>query len=291
MTTADEEPSNWGRWGLADELGTLNFITDEVRARAVAEATCGRVVSLAAPIVPVPLGGPFGVSQHALPAAVGQVLTFAGPEAVAFTDMLVINVHHGDSTHIDALAHVNTNGQVYPGIPIGEAIAGGTVRQSSSTPFAGGVITRGVLLDLAPGGALEANHRVTSADFEEAEKRSNVRVESGDALVVRGNWKMSASAVGSIPSLTLDAVKWMADREVSLYAGDICDEPPVRPGASHIMHLVGLGRLGMPLVDGVVLHELARTCEELGRYTFLFVLGTIPLTGATGLPVMPLALF
>lgn len=32
-----ELPSNWGRWGEDDERGTLNLITDEVRARAAAE--------------------------------------------------------------------------------------------------------------------------------------------------------------------------------------------------------------------------------------------------------------
>lgn len=29
-------PTNWGRWGEHDERGTLNLITAEVRARAVA---------------------------------------------------------------------------------------------------------------------------------------------------------------------------------------------------------------------------------------------------------------
>jgi hypothetical protein len=44
-------------------------------------------------------------------------------------------------------------------------------------------------------------------------------------------------------------------------------------------------------VDGPELDELSRTCRELGRHSFLFVLGTIPVTGATGLPVTPLAIF
>jgi kynurenine formamidase len=285
------EPTNWGRWGLDDELGTLNFITGEVRARGVAEATTGRVVSLAVPITPVPLAGAFGSGQHAMPAAVVQSLNFVGTASTAFTDMLMINVHHTHSTHIDALAHVNSEGKVYPGIPVEEAIAGGTVRRSSSTPFTTGITTRGVLLDLAPDGALEARRRVTAADFERAEQRGNIRVESGDALVVRAGWTVSPETALSLPTLTLDAVTWMADREVSLYAGDISDEPPIVPGGSVVVHKVALGRLGMPLIDGVETDELARACRELGRYSFLFVLGTIPVTGATGLPVMPLAIF
>lgn len=284
-------PTNWGRWGSDDELGTLNFITDSVRARAVAEAVSGRVVSLAVPIAPVPLAGPFGMASHAMPAAVTQVMNFTDAVSTAFADTLVVNVHHVDSTHVDALAHVNVDGKVYPGIPVSEAIAGGTVRRSSSAPFATGVTTRGVLLDLAPDGALAAGYKVTAADFEQAEQRGDVRVESGDALVVRGGWTLSVATAASMPALTLDAVRWMAEREVSLYAGDICDEPPIRPGGSVVVHKVALARLGMPLVDGAAVDELARTCRELGRYSFLFVLGTMPVTGATGLPVNPLAIF
>jgi len=118
-----------------------------------------------------------------------------------------------------------------------------------------------------------------------------VCVETGDALVVRGGWKLAAETGASMPTLTRDAVAWMADREVALYVGDINDKPPIIPGGSAVVHETALGRLGMPLVDGAELHELARTCREIGRYCFLFVLGTIPVTGATGLPAMPLAIF
>ena len=286
-----ELPTNWGRWGTGDDRGTLNFITDQARARGVAEATSGQVVSLAMPITPVPLGGGFGFpAGQPMPAPVTQIMNFTGTPAAAFTDMLVINVHHLKSTHIDALVHVNAGGHVYPGIAVNEAIAGGTVRKSSSAPFTTGVTTRGVLLDLAPGSSLTDSYQVTGADFEQAEKRSGVRVESGDALVVRGGWNVSENPLGPTPYMTLDAVKWMAAREVSLYAGDLCDEPPIRPG-SLVMHQVALARLGMPLIDGAEVDELARTCQELGRYSFLFVLGTIPVTGATGLPANPLAIF
>jgi kynurenine formamidase len=295
MNDSDAEvedlPTNWGRWGTNDDHGTLNFITDEARARGVAEATSGQVVSLAMPITPVPLGGGFGFpSGQPMPAPVTQIMNFTSTPAAAFTDMLLINVHHVKSTHIDALAHVNSDGRVYPGVPVDEAIAGGTVQKSSSAPFTTGVTTRGVLLDLAPGGSLEDRYEVTGADFEQAEERSGVRVESGDALIVRGGWNVSENPIGPMPYLTLDAVTWMAEREVSLYAGDLCDEPPIRPG-SLVVHQVALARLGMPLIDGAEVDELARTCQSLGRYSFLFVLGTIPVSGATGLPVNPLAIF
>jgi hypothetical protein len=50
------------------------------------------------------------------------------------------------------------------------------------------------------------------------------------------------------------------------------------------MHQVALPRLGMPLIDGAEVTELANACAELGRYRFLFVAAPMPVTGATGRP-------
>lgn len=57
------------------------------------------------------------------------------------------------------------------------------------------------------------------------------------------------------------------------------------------MHGIGLAQLGMPLIDCLNVSELAQVCAEIERYSFLFALGTIPVRGASGLPVNPLAIF
>jgi hypothetical protein len=60
MAQTDDLPDNWGLWGENDESGTLNLITDAVRARAAAEVCTGRAVSLAMPVSPAPVVmGPF----------------------------------------------------------------------------------------------------------------------------------------------------------------------------------------------------------------------------------------
>ena len=292
MVTPGDVPTNWGRWGLADELGALNFITDDVRVRAAEQATTGRTVSLALPLTPAPLAGaPMPMSTAAMPAPVLQMMTFTGSPAMAFTDVLLFNTHNVAMTHIDALAHIPVEGKVYPGIPTSEAIAHGTVRQGSTSAFADGITTRGVLLDLAPGGRLAADHLVTSQDLEAAEQRAGIRVESGDALIVRGGWAVHTDFKDGLPSMTIDAVRWMADREVSLFGGDIGDRPPTGPGQPMPLHHIALARLGIPLIDGAEVSTLAATSAELGRWTFLFVLGAIPVRGTTGMPVNPLAIF
>ncbi|WP_236796859.1 cyclase family protein [Amycolatopsis sp. GM8] len=284
-------PSNWGRWGPRDELGTLNFITAKARARGVAEARDGRVVSLARPVTPAPLGGPIPFGASPSPGAVLQAMNFTGSPARSLTDLLVINTHHASLTHIDALVHVPVDGQVYPGVPIAEAVVRGGVVHGSTTAFAGGITTRGVLLDLAPGGRIDPGHWVTGGDLDEAERHAGVLVESGDALVVRGGRPVTGIPDEPPPVMTPDAVRWLADREVSLYAGDVGDPPPL-PGAGPMpMHGIALPRLGMPLIDGPDTDPLVAASTELGRHTFLFVLAAIPVCGATGVPVNPLAVF
>jgi kynurenine formamidase len=286
-----EPPSNWGRWGLDDERGTLNFITDATRARGVAEARDGLAVSLAATVTPVPLAGPIPFGASPMPAGVLQIMNFTGSPARALTDTLVLNTHHAAMTHIDALAHIPSEDKVYPGIELSQALGIGSVRLGSTAAFAAGIVTRGVFLDLAPGGRLEAGHWVTGSDLDEAEGRAGIRVESGDALVVRGGWQPAVHLGETVPAMSVDAVRWMADHEVCLYAGDICDRPPFPPSGPLAMHQVALARLGMPLIDGPELAGLTATCTRLGRYGFLFVVAPMAVVGATGLPVNPLAIF
>lgn len=126
MTDPDSTdiPSNWGRWGADDELGTLNLITDEVRARAVALARTGRCVSLAIPIDPASMmGGPFAPPTPPSP-PVQQAMLYTGTPPMAMAEVLVVTPHNPGLTHLDALVHIPVDGHVYPGRPLAEAVTG-----------------------------------------------------------------------------------------------------------------------------------------------------------------------
>ncbi|MCP2168264.1 cyclase family protein [Goodfellowiella coeruleoviolacea] len=285
-------PSNWGRWGDDDERGTLNLITEEVRARAAAEVRSGRAVSLAVPIQPTPfISGPFAPStSDASP--VQQAMVFTAYPTTAAADVLVVTNHHPCSTHLDALGHVFVGDQVYPGRPVSESMSQAGAHHGSTTAFAAGVLTRGVLLDLAPNSQLPDGHPVTPDDFDAAEDRQGVHLEPGDALIVRGGWP-PASAIGQQrPGMTLDAVRWMHRRGVSLYAGDIGDaHPELDPALPAPLHEVGLARMGMPLIDAAHVDDLAAVCAELRRHSFLLAVAPPRVHGLTGVPVNPLAIF
>ena len=114
--------------------------------------------------------------------------------------------HSPGLTHLDALVHIPIDGHVYPGRALTEAVTPAGIRHGSTTAFADGVLTGGVLLDLAPGDRLPPAHPVTGADLDAAEQRSGARLEPGDALVVRGGWTFSRDATTPMPGMTVDAV-------------------------------------------------------------------------------------
>ena len=291
MQQTADLPSNWGRWGENDESGTLNLITDAVRARAAAEAQHGRAVSLAQPIQPTPIiMGPFAPAITEV-APVQQLVAYTPPAHQAAADVMIVMNHHPRLSHLDALSHQAIDGQVYPGRPFADSVTAAGAAHASTATFASGIITRGVLLDLAADGPLPGSHRaVTGGDLDTAEERHGVTVESGDALIIRGGRTVTDDP--PVPGISTDAVRWMHRRGVSLYAGDIGDaRPPLHPGAPSPLHKVALVMMGMPLIDAANVDDLAAACAELSRYSFLLTVAPPRIHGLTGIPVNPLAIF
>ena len=288
-------PGNWGRWGENDDRGTLNLITDEVRARAASEVRTGRSVSLALTIDATPiLSGPFvPASTEESPVQQLMVHPVHPTDSIsAIVDVLLVTNHHPRSTHIDALAHIASGGFVYPGRPLDESVSPAGVHLGSTAAFGEGIVTRGILLDLGGDGPFPEDRAVTADDLEAAERREGVRVESGDALVVRGGWGFTPDPNRPSLGMSVDAIGWMHRRGVSLYAGDIGDALlPLNPAVPFPLHSVAITRMGMPLIDAANVDDLAAVCAETGRYSFLLTVAPPRVNGATGLPVNPIAIF
>jgi kynurenine formamidase len=287
MEQTADLPSNWGRWGEDDESGTLNLITDAVRAKAAAEVRTGRAVSLAMPVRPAPiLMGPSAPdTREASPVQQLMALVPAAHEASA--DVMLVE-NHAVWTHLDALSHQAIDGLVYPGRPFAGSVTPAGVTHGSTTAFAAGVVTRGVLLDLAADGPLPGGP-VTGPDLDAAEQRQGVTLEPGDALVLRGGRTLKDDP--PVPGVSVDAVRWMHRRGVALYMGDIGDaRPALNPGSPAPLHKIALVRLGMPLIDAANVEDLAAVCAELSRYSFLLAIAPPRIHGLTGVPVNPLAI-
>ncbi|MFJ5841694.1 cyclase family protein [Streptomyces shenzhenensis] len=194
---------------------------------------------------------------------VQQMMFHTGVSVAA--DLMLVQNHHVKSTHIDALAHWSSGDEGYPGRPRDQVVTAGGVTFASTAAFAAGIVTRGFLLDLAVEEPLPSGYAVTSRDLEEAEERQGI---------------------------SLDAVRWMHHREVSVYTGDRGDAfPPLDPDGPSPLHGVALGRMAMPLIDAPQLDDLAALCAELEGYSFLLIVAPPRVHDMTGSPVNPVAVF
>ncbi|GAA2603226.1 hypothetical protein GCM10010217_43110 [Streptomyces tubercidicus] len=102
-----------------------------------------------------------------------------------------------------------------------------------------------------------------------------MRLDSGDALVVRCGWAYAIDPDRPMPGISLDAVRWPHRRGASVNTDDLGDaHPPLHPALPGSLHRVALPLLGMPLSDVAELTELAAVCSELDRYAVLLTATT-----------------
>lgn len=288
------EISNWGRWGEADELGTLNLITPEKRIAAAALVRDGISVSLALDLNKTKDEVNTNPFEHVL-----TVVEFGGHEAAS--DKYSVDYHGFAHSHMDGLTHFANNGKMYNGFPVEGLKPTGAEKLGIENVFAG-VFTRGVLVDMPwfkGVDYLEPGTVITIEDLEAWEKKTGVRVQSGDVLLVRtgrwervrqkGQWNFLEAAAGMHASVAT----WLKARDVVMIGCDgVSDVMPsgVEDKVNPLHELVIVG-LGMPILDNLDLDALAREAASRGRWEFLFVGAPLRVPGGTGSPLNPLAIF
>jgi len=287
------ELSNWGRWGPDDQLGTLNFITAEMRLEAARSVRSGRVVSLAHERG---VADPTGVRKHQY-----QMFGYTDPqpEEAGCIDMVGFICHGYTITHLDALCHIFTpEGRegMYNGFPIAAVTPEGAEKLGVEVMGAQGIVGRGVLLDVAAlrGGPLPLGSVIRRADFEAAEAAQGVTVGEGDILFLRnGQGSRNSYALGT--GLHADCLPWLHARRVALLSSDSDSDvhPPMDGFAlwSEPVHMIAIPYLGLPLICGADLEDLSRACVEEGSWTFFLSVAPWRFKGATSSPVNPLAIF
>ncbi|MBL1113878.1 cyclase family protein [Streptomyces sp. 110] len=293
--------NNWGRWGTADEIGTLNLITDAVVREAAATIRTGRRVPLAVPL------RQDGIQTGMIPGRVNPLHTMIavnfeifGPGTVATSDDAVtMGLQAG--THWDGLTHVSHSGRIYNGRPADSITPHGRAT-FSGIDKAGPLASRGVLLDVARARGAERlpeGHVVTPEDLDAAEELAGTRVRSGDIALVRTGQiqrylagEKEAYAFPS-PGLSLRTPEWFHARDVAAVANDTLTFEAFPPEIEDLwmpVHALDLVEMGMLQGQNWNLEELSEACAEEGRYAFLLSAPPEPFVGGTGSPVAPVAI-
>jgi len=306
--------SNWGRWGIEDSRGTLNFVTPEVTLAAATEIQTGRSISCGWDIVTKHQEGDlFGTPQRYM-LNHGQGLgdadrvtpphRKAGDRGFGASEFFGLVFHGLNITHIDALSHIFWDRKMYNGYPAEWVTSQLGATRLAITDIKEGISTRGVLLDVARAKGvecLEPGTPVTPRDLEEAEEAQGVRVQSGDVVFLRtgyGRWKHEHGAGKTTrgqPGWHASALPWIHAREVAVIGcdtgQDVTPSGYYEAGLNLPVHSIGISAMGLWLVDNLDLEALSAYAAELSRWSFFLSLQPLRIDGGTGSPLNPVALF
>jgi kynurenine formamidase len=299
--------SNWGRWGPDDVLGTLNFLTEAKRVEGAAEIRRGAAFSLAQRF---DAHGPqrgwrrrTNPVHTMLDTGTDAALGLQGfPHGLGGADD-VIAMPLQCSTQWDGLGHIFDHGRAWNGRDAATTVTAEGDLVTGIEHLAAHVAGRGVLLDagrvLGQGGELPDGFALTPAHLAATAEAHGVTVTRGDIVVVRTGQLTRARrdgwgdyAGGPAPGLSFTTAGWLHDTEIAAIATDTWGFE-VRPNefddAFQPLHQVAIPHLGLLIGEMWDLDALAEDCAADGRYAFFLTAAPLPVTGAVGSPVNPVA--
>lgn len=297
--------SNWGRWGADDEIGTLNFVTPDKVVDAARLIRTGKRFSLAINFDRQgPQSGLWGNRFNPI-----HLMLATGTDAIAgrqgglqYADDMV-SLPLQCATQWDALAHIFCDGKMWNGYDAKLVDSKGAARngiEKVRDRMAG----RGVLLDIArycgvdflPDGTA-----ITNDDLDGCAAKQGVEIRQGDFVIVRtgqmeqrlaaGDW--GGYAGGHAPGLAFETAEWIHAKEIAAICADTwgCE---VRPNETNDCeqpwHWVVIPMIGISMGEIFYVKDLAEDCAADGVYEFFFCAPPLPITGAVGSPLNPMAL-
>jgi kynurenine formamidase len=307
LAEARRKYRNWGRWGMDDVLGTLNFVDDAKRAQAVALARHGRVFPLA---IEFNKDGPRnGERGRANPIHTmldlgkempGSTQGYGDAESLLFMPLRA-------GTHWDGLGHIFDHDTGWNGRPRDAVITGAGDVVTGVERQAGRFVSRGVLLDVGRvlgNGELADGFAITEEHLTATGNAQGVTVGRGDIVLIRtgqlarcrrrGSWDGYAHGPSPAPGLSFGTLGWLHGTEIAAIAADTCSlevrppefpEPCVAP-----LHQIAIPNMGLFIGEMFDTDALAEDCAADGVYEFLLVATGLPVTGGVGAPVNPVAI-
>ncbi|MCU1420412.1 MAG: hypothetical protein JWN36_63 [Microbacteriaceae bacterium] len=320
LLKADPPGSAWDYFGRDDQLGTINFLTPEVRRKAAGLIREGRTINLdytLSEFDPFP-SGTRPPNQHHL---------FSN-NPFHFDDWLDSFYLQG-TTQIDALRHIGYPGAGWFGGRGRDEIETNNETLGIQKWAETGIVGRGVLLDVerylaSVGRPIDQSTvtEITVDDLDATAAAQGVTFETGDILLFRTGWaeycrthmdeeaRKAFKAGMKVPGLasTRAIVAWIWDHHFSMVAADNlgieafpytpdndvtqAGQPKPEKGVDHNggLHRPLLPMLGLAMGEMFALEELARDCAADGVYEFFFTAKPLNLVGGVGSPANAMAI-
>jgi kynurenine formamidase len=290
-----KELSNWGRWGKQDEMGAVNLITPAKRKQAAALVKEGVSYSLSRDAEKEKaVDNPVPFEHKMLRTGINNPGTSSG-------DSFTI-AHHGYAhTHMDSLCHFFYKGKMYNGFAQ-ETVTDKGAEHLSIHNFKNGIVTRGILMDIARLKGvdyLEPGTAIYPEDLDAWEKKARIKVSSGDVVFIRtGRWAMRDAkgpwpASKSSAGLHMSSARWLKSRDVAMLGSDAASDlmPSGIDGVTQPIHTLVLVAMGMPIFDNCDLELVSKEAARRQRWEFLLTAAPLAVQGGTGSALNPLATF
>jgi kynurenine formamidase len=300
--------SNWGRWGNADVLGTANFLTDDIRRAAAGLVHRGASFSLSQrfdmdgpqkgwrrrtnPVhTMLDTGSDAAHGRQGFPHGIG------GADDVIFMPLQC-------STQWDGLGHIFDHGFAWNGRLADATVTSDGDLVTGIEHLAAHVCGRGVLLDVGRVigdtiGELPDGFAITEQHLTATTEAQSVALRRGDLVLVRTGRHARALregwgdyAGGDSPGLSFTTAGWLYRTEIAALATDTWGFE-VRPNefdnSFQPLHQVAIPHIGLLIGEMWALEELAADCAIDGVYEFFLTAAPLPITGAVGSPINPIA--
>lgn len=308
IAAAAAKYSNWGRWGQDDVLGTLNFLDPAKRQEGARLIRHGISFSLAQRFEAAgpqngwrrrtnPVHTMLDTGTDAALGNQGFPHGFGGAD-----DMITMPLQC--STQWDGLGHIFDHGRAWNGRRAEQVVTSEGDLVTGIEQMAPHVAGRGVLLDAGRvlggrDGELPDGYAITGEHLDTVKDAHGVAVGRGDIVLVRTGRLARARregwgeyAGGPSPGLSFTAAGWLHGTEIAALATDTWGME-VRPNefdhSFQPLHQVAIPHIGLLIGEMWDLDELAGHCAVDGVYEFWLTAAPLPVTGAVGAPVSPIA--
>jgi kynurenine formamidase len=291
-------------WGPDDEIGRLNWMTQETQ-QAILRSLDGRQVFDLA--VEYFVGMPSWTAAGDPPYQIWMTHTPTGTvhdDATTLgVDVNEKNSYCGDSvhlythtgTHLDTLNHFGFYGRFWNGWTADTHLGSRhwTVGGPDKYPP---LIARSVLLDIAGLHGVDClpdSYATTASDIMNAAREQQVELRRGDIVCLRfgrqSRWPDPERYIANNPGLSLAGARYLCEEAGAMIIG--CDTvsidaiPSEEPDQFVPVHCYLFATAGAQIIEVLRLDELAAERQ----YEFAFMAFPIKLVGATGVPVRPVA--
>lgn len=288
-------------WGPEDEIGRLNLITPESRAKVLDSIDITQSFDISVDyFVGMPSWSAAGDQSYQIwmthtPSGTLNDdlmgLSRENKELISYSgDAISMYTHCG--THIDTFSHFGYRGEIWNGFNEKEHLGSRHWTKCGPEKYPT-IIARAVMIDVAAAKGVDMlpeSYGIGEKDLKEALNKQGTSIQEGDIVMIRTGcmnvWPDRDKYLNNSPGLNIEGAEFLAGEGAIIIGGDniaLEQSPSAEPDNYFPVHTYLFSEVGIPIIEVLQLEDLSKA----GIYEMGFFGTAMPLVGATGAPIQP----